>query len=153
MALAPITGETLTELRKRGIITVLWFVEDYQRFRTWQVLAPYYDFIFTIQRGDCISAIKGAGCEEVQYLPTAADPNVHMPLALSAEERAHWGSDVSFVGAAIITASRPSASLASLPFKIWGTEWPECRPLIVWCRKGETPGAGRIRQDFQCQQD
>jgi spore maturation protein CgeB len=129
MAQAPLTDQTLTELRKRGIITVLWFVEDYMRFRTWKVLAPYYDFIFTIQRGDCISAIKAAGCQEVHYLPTAADPNVHMPLKLSEEERQRWGSEVSFVGAGYHNRQQTFAALANLPFKIWGTEWPECRPF------------------------
>ncbi len=54
MALAPITAEVLTELRRRGVITAMWFVEDYQRFKTWEGLAPYFDFIFTIQRGECI---------------------------------------------------------------------------------------------------
>ncbi|MCB0334081.1 MAG: methyltransferase domain-containing protein, partial [Bdellovibrionales bacterium] len=65
MAQAPITSTALTELRKRGVITVLWFVEDYLRFPVWRYMAPFYDFIFTIQRGDCLKAIKAAGAGEV----------------------------------------------------------------------------------------
>ena len=129
MALAPITGEVLTELRRRGVITVLWFVEDYMRFKTWEVLAPYFDFIFTIQKGECIEAIKKAGCADVYYLPTACDPFVHAPLRLTAEEQARFGSPVSFVGAGYHNRQQVFASLAKLPFKIWGTEWPECKPF------------------------
>ncbi|NLF24993.1 MAG: glycosyltransferase [Deltaproteobacteria bacterium] len=129
MAQAPLCAATLTELRKRGIVTVLWFVEDYHRFQTWKVLAPYYDFIFTIQRDECIEAIKKAGCNEVHYLPTACDPYLHQPLHLSVEEQSRWGSEVSFVGAGYHNRQQMFAALANLPFKIWGTEWPECRPF------------------------
>ena len=108
---------------------MLWFVEDYQRFKTWEVLAPYYDYIFTIQRGACLEAIRAAGCPEVHYLPTAFDPFVHGPLELSPEEQARWGSEISFVGAGYHNRQQMFASLANLPFKIWGTEWPECRPF------------------------
>jgi spore maturation protein CgeB len=129
MAQAPITMETLTELRKRGIVTVLWFVEDYTRFLTWQTLAPYFDFIFTIQKDECIDAIKTAGCEEVHYLPTACDPFVHVPMDLSEEECQRWGSPISFMGAGYHNRQQMFASLANMPFKIWGTEWPECKPF------------------------
>lgn len=129
MAQAPLSGRVLTELRRRGIITVLWFVEDYQRFTSWQSMAPYYDFIFTIQKDECISAIKGAGCQEVHYLPTAADPFAHTPLALAPEEIQRWGSDVSFVGAGYHNRQQMFAALAGYPFKIWGTEWPTMKPF------------------------
>lgn len=129
MAQAPITPEALIELRKRGVITVLWFVEDYLRFTSWQQMAGYYDFIFTIQRGDCIEKIKAAGCPEVHYLPTACDPAIHGPRALSPEEHARWGSPVSFLGAGYHNRQQMFASLANYPFKIWGTEWPTCKPF------------------------
>jgi len=129
MAQAPITVKTLEELRSRGVITVLWFVEDYLRFPAWKFLAKHYDFVFTIQRGECIEAIKAAGAGEVHYLPTAADPAVHLPLQLSAEERERWGSPVSFVGAGYHNRQQMFASLSGLPIKLWGTEWPECKPF------------------------
>ncbi len=129
MAQAPITSTALTELRKRGVITVLWFVEDYLRFPVWKYMAPFYDFIFTIQRGDCINAIKAAGAGEVHYLPTGCDPVVHRPLELSQEEKERWGSPVSFVGAGYHNRQQMFATLTDFPFKIWGTEWPECKPF------------------------
>ncbi|MBN8548853.1 MAG: glycosyltransferase [Deltaproteobacteria bacterium] len=129
MAQAPISGRVLLELRKRGIITVMWFVEDYLRFSYWKEMAKYYDFFFTIQRGECIEQIKKAGCAEVHYLPTACDPFIHCPQQLTEEEKKRWGSPISFVGAGYHNRQQMFASLADMPFKIWGTEWPTCRPF------------------------
>jgi spore maturation protein CgeB len=129
MAQAPLSGRALSELRKRGVITALWFVEDYERFTYWKSTAQYFDFVFTIQRGACIDLIQKAGAGEVHYLPTGCDPMVHMPLQLSPEERARWGAPYSFVGAGYHNRQQVFASFAELPFKIWGTEWPTCRPF------------------------
>ncbi len=129
MAQSPITPRVLTELRRRGVITVLWFVEDYLRFTYWRELAQFYDFIFTIQKGECLDAIKKAGAGEVHYLPTACDPYLHVPMKLTAEDREKWGSPVSFVGAGYHNRQQMFASLASYPFKIWGSEWPLCKPF------------------------
>jgi spore maturation protein CgeB len=129
MAQAPITMKALAELRRRGVITVLWFVEDYLRFTYWKQMASSYDFVFTIQKGDCISAIKQAGAGDVHYIPTACDPFFHRPMELSEEERKKWGSHLSFVGAGYHNRQQMFASLASHDFRIWGSEWPTCRPF------------------------
>lgn len=129
MAQAPISPRALTELRKRGVVTVLWFVEDYLRFTYWREVAKYYDYVFTIQKGECIEAIRKAGAANVHYLPPACDPAVHAPLNLSLGERSRWGSPISFVGAGYHNRRQSFASLSHLPFKIWGTEWPSCKPF------------------------
>jgi spore maturation protein CgeB len=129
MAQAPITAKALTELRNKGVITVLWFVEDYLRFTYWRHMAKYYDFVFTIQKGECLEQIRAAGAGEVHYLPTACDPNFHQPLKLSMEEKARWGSPLSFVGAGYHNRQQMFASMAQYPFKIWGSEWPTGKPF------------------------
>jgi spore maturation protein CgeB len=129
MAQAPASGRILTELRKRGVITVLWFVEDYVRFGYWKDIAQYYDFVFTIQKGECLEKIRAAGAGEVHYIPTACDPYLHRPMVLSAEERKQWGSPVSFVGAGYHNRQQVFASMADFPLKLWGTEWPTCKPF------------------------
>jgi len=129
MAQAPISAKALTELRNRGVITVLWFVEDYLRFTYWREMAKFYDFVFTIQKGECIENIKGAGAGEVHYLPTACDPFFHAPLELSKEDRERWGSPISFVGAGYHNRVQTFASMANYPFKIWGSEWPNGKPF------------------------
>ncbi|MEN9846189.1 MAG: hypothetical protein RIS36_1336 [Pseudomonadota bacterium] len=129
MAQAPISAKALTELRSRGVITVLWFAEDYLRFTYWREMAKYYDFVFTIQKGECIERIKAAGAAEVHYLPMACDPYFHAPLRLSQEDKERWGSPFSFVGAGYHNRVQTFASLANYPFKIWGSEWPSGKPF------------------------
>jgi len=129
MAQAPISIRVLTELRKRGVVTVLWFVEDYLRFTYWREVAPYYDFIFTIQKGECLDGIKRAGAGGVHYLPVACDPYFHVPMTLSLEDTKRWGSPISFVGAGYHNRQQMFAALAQHPFKIWGSEWPQCKPF------------------------
>jgi spore maturation protein CgeB len=129
MAQAPISARALTELRSRGVITVLWFVEDYLRFTYWREMARYYDFVFTIQKGECIERIRAAGAGEVHYVPTACDPSFHAPITLSEEDKKRWGSPISFVGAGYHNRQNMFASLSNYPFKIWGSEWPTGRPF------------------------
>lgn len=136
MAQAPLSGRVLTELRNRGVITALWFTEDYLRFGYWREMAHFYDFVFPIQRGACIDAIRSAGAGEVHYLPMACDPIVHRPLSLTAEEKARWGSPISFVGAGYHNRQQVFAALAETPFKLWGTEWPNCRPFDRMLQEG-----------------
>lgn len=129
MAQAPISTRALAELRRKGVITVLWFVEDYLRFTYWKEIAKYYDYVFTIQKGECLDAIRKAGATHVHYLPTGCDPRIHAPIKLTPEERQRWGSPLSFVGAGYHNRRQTFAGLAHLPFKIWGTEWPGMKPF------------------------
>lgn len=131
LAQAPLAISTLEKLREQGVITVLWFVEDYLRFTYWQQLASHFDYVFTIQRGAAIDAIKQAGAGRVHYLPLACDPQVHVKQSLSLEEVERWGSQVSFVGAGYYNRQQMFAALAHYPFKIWGTEWPEGKPFDI----------------------
>lgn len=129
MAQAPASPKLLMELRKQGVITVLWFVEDYLRFTYWKETAQFFDHVFTIQKGECIEAIKKAGAREVHYLPTACNPLVHAPIDLTDEDKQRWGSPLSFVGAGYHNRQQTFATFSQLPFKIWGTEWPTARPF------------------------
>jgi spore maturation protein CgeB len=136
MALAPVSAECLAHLRSKGVITVLWFVEDYLRFTYWQRYTKSFDFVFTIQKEPCMSAFREAGIESVYYLPCACDPTVHRPVELSAEERARYGSAVSFVGAGYHNRRMMMLHLADIDFKIWGTEWPNGRPYDRLVQEG-----------------
>ena len=129
MAQAPISPKVLMELRKRGVITVLWFVEDYLRFTYWRETAQFFDYVFTIQKGRCLEEIRKAGAGQVHYLPTACNPLVHAPVELTDAEKERWGSPLSFVGAGYYNRQQTFASLSHYPLKIWGTEWPTGRPF------------------------
>lgn len=128
LAQAPMTPKALKEIRDRGIITAIWFVEDCYRFETWKHLAPYFDYWFVIQK-EAVEKIKAAGAPKVIYLPLACDPNIHKPVFLTPEERVKYGSDISFVGAGYNNRTNVFASLVNRNFKIWGTEWPACMPF------------------------
>ena len=123
VAQSPMTPDVARELRKRGIPTAFWFVEDYQLFTYWQQWAPLYDYFFTIQKGDFPDALKRIGVKRTQYLPLAADPQVHRPLKLSPEEQAEFGSDLSHVGAGYLNRQYVFSGLADLDFKLWGNDW------------------------------
>lgn len=129
MAQAPLSPRVLTELRNQGVITVMWFVEDCRRFTTWREIAPYYDYMFLIQKEPYLSLVQSAGAGVVRYLPTACDPVEHLPVSLDGIEHRRWGSDVSFVGAGYNNRQQMFASLVGRDFKIWGTEWPQCHPF------------------------
>lgn len=129
LAQAPMSPEVLTEIRNRGIVTVMWFVEDCSRFQTWRYLAPYFDYMFVIQKGEHLQAVKDAGAGRVIYLPVGCDPDIHCPLTLGAEETERYGSDISFLGAGYNNRRHMFAYLANRNFKIWGTEWPDCMPF------------------------
>ncbi|MEC4889512.1 MAG: glycosyltransferase [Nitrospira sp.] len=125
MAQAPMSLGALEHLRRKKFLTAMWFVENYRHLTYWQQLAPGYDYWFVIQQAECQAALKRAGAPHVSYLPMAADPVIHRPLILTAEEQAEFGADVSFVGAGYPNRRRllPRWISREWSFKLWGNEW------------------------------
>ena len=122
IAQAPIFANVLRFCKKRGILRVYWFVEDFERFTYWRRIAPLYDFFFVIQKEPFISMLKKLNPRPF-YLPLAADASVHRPLALSKRERQEYGSLVSFVGAGYPNRVAIFEKLNLKNFKIWGSDW------------------------------
>ncbi len=125
IAQAPLTLAVLEHLRKKKFLTAMWFVENYRHLTYWQQLASGYDYWFVIQQGACLEAFTRAGARSVAYLPMAADPAIHKPLALTEAERAEYGADVSFVGAGYPNrrALLPRWLSDEWTFRLWGNEW------------------------------
>ncbi len=125
IAQAPLTLAVLQHLRKKKFLTAMWFVENYRHLTYWQQLAAGYDYWFVIQQGDCLDALKRAGAPHVQYLPMAADPNLHRPLALTPADQQEYGADVSFVGAGYANRRTllPQWMSKEWTMKLWGNEW------------------------------
>jgi spore maturation protein CgeB len=122
LAQAPLTAEALERLSRAGVRTAFWFVEDFRRFAYWREVAPRYHHVFCIQREECLDAFAAAGVRAA-YLPCAADPSVHRPVVVSPQERARFGSPVSFVGAGYRNRRVAFRRLIDLDFKVWGSEW------------------------------
>jgi spore maturation protein CgeB len=123
LAQAPLSRQALKRLRRDGVPTAMWFVEDYRLFPYWEAYAPLYDIFAVIQREPFAAKLAEIGVAKSLYLPLAADPDFHKPLALTAVERRKLGSDVSFMGAGYPNRRRAFRELMHFDFKIWGNDW------------------------------
>ena len=122
-AQAPLSIQALKRLKRDGVTTAMWFVEDFRLFTYWKGFAPHYDFFAVIQRDQIFEDLQAIGVQNSLYLPLAAQPDVHKPLALSAAEQRKFGSDVSFMGAGYPNRRVAFRELIRHDFKLWGTEW------------------------------
>lgn len=123
MAQAPINHQALKRLKRDGVTTAMWFVEDFRLFTYWKSFAPYYDIFAVIQKDPFIEELKMIGQPNALYLPLAAQPEFHKPVDLTPIEQNKYGSDVSFMGAGYPNRRIAFRELVGHDFKIWGTEW------------------------------
>jgi spore maturation protein CgeB len=123
LAQAPLTADCLETLRRQKVTTAYWFVEDFRFMEYWKNIAAYYDFFFTIQKGQFFTELQSAGIKNYHYLPMAACPDIHKPVRLSEEEIKYYGSDLSFAGAGYYNRRLFMRGLLDFDFKIWGSDW------------------------------
>ncbi len=122
-AQAPLSRQALARLRKDGVLTAMWFVEDYQLFTYWRAFAPYYDVFAVIQQEPFLTMLAEVGQANALYLPLAASPEFHKPLDLTPVERRKYGADVAFLGAGYPNRRVAFRALMRYDFKIWGSDW------------------------------
>lgn len=137
MAQAPLSAAVLGELRSRGIVTAMWFVEDYRRFPYWRELVPQCDYFFAIQEEEVLSEAERLGARAC-YLPCACDPTVHRPLDLPPQVRAELGAPVAFVGAGYRNRRIAFRCLLDLGLRIWGSDWEGAGELERAIQRGGT---------------
>lgn len=123
MAQAPLSRQGLKRLKKAGISTAMWFVEDYRLFPYWRTFAPYYDVFAVIQKDPFLEELSSIGVNNALYLPLAALPSFHTRLELSGEEHQEFGATVSFLGAGYPNRKRAFKELVQPGLKIWGNDW------------------------------
>lgn len=123
MAQAPLNHQALKRLRRDGVTTAMWFVEDYRLFTYWKSFAPFYDIFAVIQKEPFIDELAAIGQPNAFYLPLAAQPEFHKPLDLSPVDQRKFGADVSFMGAGYPNRRIAFREIVNYDFKIWGTEW------------------------------
>jgi spore maturation protein CgeB len=123
MAQAPLNPQALKRLRRDGVATAMWFVEDHDLFTYWKSFAPLYDVFAVIQKGQFFEDLAAIGQENGLYLPLAAQPDFHRPVELTPVERRKFGSQVSFMGAGYPNRRKAFHELVNYDFKVWGTEW------------------------------
>ncbi|MCJ2163856.1 MULTISPECIES: glycosyltransferase [unclassified Pseudodesulfovibrio] len=123
MAQAPLNHQALKRLRRDGVATAMWFVEDYNLFTYWKSFAPMYDVFAVIQKGKIFEDLATIGQPNALYLPLAAQPDFHKPMDLTPVEKRKFGSEVSFMGAGYPNRRVAFRELINHDFKIWGNEW------------------------------
>lgn len=88
-------SEHIDLIRSRGIRTAVWFVDDPYFTDQSLPLARHYDYVFTHELS-CVPFYREGGCNEVHYLPLAADPEMFLPM----EAPRSYQSDICFIGSA-----------------------------------------------------
>jgi spore maturation protein CgeB len=129
LAQAPLLPDTLDRLAAMEVPTAFWFVEDHRVLTYWREVAPHYGYFFGIQKEEFAKELTGMGVSNYSYLPVAAAPEFHLPVALSPGELGEYGSPLSFVGAGYYNRCNLFKGLADYPFRIWGSDWPISPPL------------------------
>lgn len=123
MAQAPMGKNLLLRLKRLGIRTAMWFVEDYALFQYWKLYAPLYDLFCVIQKEPFFEELAAIGQKQVLYLPLAAQPDFHTAYTLTSEERKDYQADIAFLGAGYPNRRLAFRPLAGKNFKIWGSDW------------------------------
>jgi len=147
---APLSMAVLDQLRRKKVLTAMWFVENFRHLTYWQQMVTGYDFWFVMQQAACLDAFRKAGAKQVSYLPLAADPAIHQPMTLTPQERHEFGADVSFLGAGYWNRRHILPSLVGhgWTFKLWGNEWDNPGVLEAALQRGgariDTPTSVKI---------
>ena len=123
LAQAPLTRQTLSRLQRQGVVTAMWFVEDYKLFTYWRAFAPCYDVFAVIQKEPLLSELTAVGQLNALYLPLAALPDFHAPQKLDPAAQRKYGAKLSFLGAGYPNRRAAFRQLRHFDFKIWGSDW------------------------------
>ena len=123
LAQAPLTPESISTLKKLNIPIAFWFVEDFRTLKYWRDVASFYDYFFTLQRGEFIDELLSIGAKNSYYLPQGCLPSVHKEINLSRDDIDQYSADISFMGAGYYNRVQSFPRLLNHDFKIWGTEW------------------------------
>ena len=123
IAQAPLTPESISNLKKLNIPIAFWFVEDFRTIKYWKDVAPFYDYFFTLQRGNFTEELRSIGAKNPYYLPQGCLPSLHKEINLSLDDLNQYSTDISFMGAGYYNRVQSFTRLLNHNFKIWGTEW------------------------------
>lgn len=139
--------QVISELRRLGIITVIWFADDPYAIDNSLSVASAYDAVFTIDSA-CIPFYISNGCDKVFHLPLGTDTNIFRPYAVHPS----YHSDVCFIGTGYDNRLRFFKEMLryldrNIHVRLIGHFWEHvdwsqgCVPLIrsKWINFSETP--------------
>ena len=142
LALSPVTAFTAGLLKRRGMVVIHWFYEDFRQAKYWDKVLPAYTYFLAIQRGPVEAACAAEGVR-FHYLPTAARND--------ASEMKAWperGLGIVFVGFPSAYRIRVLEALAAagLPLVVAGSGWVGYRgPMDICLRSRGWMGADESR--------
>jgi hypothetical protein len=162
LALSPVTAFASDLLRRRGLVTLHWFYEDFRQAKYWRDVLPTYTHFLAIQRGPVEAACREKGVA-FHYLPTATGG-----WNSSGEGGGHHGADecgsggpaagpkpwkertggVVFVGfpSPYRTSALEALAAAGIPLRIAGSGWEKYRgPLESLLEGSGWAGPERVR--------
>lgn len=90
---ADVSAESLAHLRRDGVPTVCWWINDPFQFERSAKKAAQYDFVFS-NSAVCAAEYRKLGVAHAAFLPTACVPAIHRPV----EPQERYRCDVCFAG-------------------------------------------------------
>jgi spore maturation protein CgeB len=109
--------------REFGIKTVLWFPDDPRYFESLvRYIAPSYDQVYTSSERS-IEMYRNIGAKNVDYLPFACEPSIHLKTSLSKAEKNLLETDICFVGTYSRRRAKILKRLSGFRLGIWGPFW------------------------------
>jgi len=95
---------------------------------------PLYD-LFCVHTRAAVPYLRQLGCQSPFYLPLAADPFLHHPISLTAEDRKEYGCDLVFIGNWRPEHEELFAKLEGFDLAIWGPDyWGKYTRRGSWVR-------------------
>ncbi len=89
---------TVDAARRAGVTTALWTVDTVKPHDPRITVAPHFDAVFC-GGTEMMEALRHSALRSApRWLPFACDPEIHHPVALSAQETSAYGCGVAFVG-------------------------------------------------------
>jgi len=85
--------EQVQAIRRMGILTAIWFVDDPYVTEETPLIGLNYDVVLTHER-TCVPLYLSSGCPNVYHLPLAVNPQLFRPMHVPPEYR----SDICFIG-------------------------------------------------------
>jgi spore maturation protein CgeB len=121
---------TIRHLQRRYGARVVLNEQHLQVFRRYQAeCLPLFDHVFTQDSGLVALLTHASPVRSASLLGPACDPREHRPLALSDDERALYGADVSYLGYAYPNRLQLFERLTDHRVRVWGVGWERSEAL------------------------
>lgn len=118
-----VTGDTIVELKKAGIKTVLWTTDAPTCFfDNIKATARHYDNVFCAGT-EAVEILKNNGVNNAHWLPFACDPDYHHPVELTPDEKVKYSRDIVFVGSFYPNRKEVLEGISDMNVAVCGPYW------------------------------